>query len=78
MLSPKETPPAITDYGIAHANDFYTLCQLVKDQIKRGFQPCTTSGVRSMPHGEEIVFVQVMVKYAKIPAATAKKSPIKK
>ena len=65
--------PQIIDYGIAYANDFFTLSALVKNQIKKGFQPCIASGVKSMQHGEHTCFVQVMVKYEK--PLTKKKAP---
>jgi hypothetical protein len=63
MHSTTQAPQQVFDYGIAYADNFYTLSELVKAQLKKGFQPCVASGVQQMQHGEQVVFVQVMVKY---------------
>ncbi len=73
MLSTTKTNP-INEYGIAHAENLYTLAELVNHQIKKGFQPCIASGVMCMQHGETIAYVQVMVKYAGIVKKSKPKS----
>ncbi len=55
-------PQQICKYGIAHAENLYTLSELVNSQIKKGYQP-TPGGVQYMPHGEVMLYVQVMVQY---------------
>ncbi len=61
MPSTKLLPPVIK-YGIAHAENLYTLSELVNSQIKKGYQP-VPGGVQYMPHGEVLLYVQVLVMY---------------
>ena len=67
--------PAIIDYGIAHAFDFYTLSELVRSQVKKGFQPYEK--IFSTEHTDGTVYCQVLVKYAtNKPAVPQKKQLI--
>jgi hypothetical protein len=71
----------IIDYGIAHAYDFYTLNQLVKSQLKKGFTPY--NGLQQFTRADGVMQItQVMVKYAgsgpAVKPAAQKKQPINK
>jgi hypothetical protein len=55
-------PTQIIDYGIAFAPDFYTLSELVKSQIKKGFQPFNV--VFQSQTDEGLHYCQALVKYA--------------
>ncbi len=55
--------PVIIKYGIAHAEDLYTLSELVNAQISKGYQPAANSSIQYMPFGELMIYLQVMVKY---------------
>lgn len=78
MHSPNQNK--IIDYGIAYAYDFYTLSELVKLQIKKGFQPFNGLFIAAGIDGEQ--YCQALVKYASnkitIGVAIKKKQPISK
>jgi hypothetical protein len=76
-LAKNQNQQTIIDYGIAFAPDFYTLSELVKSQIKKGFQPFNVVFQSQTTDG--LHYCQTLVKYASQqpavkPRATTKQS----